>query len=186
MMVCPVTGRRKLVRDSIADVIEEFEAVLNGSGLHAALAFLDRRTAHRFTVVYRFDPPTLRSVMLFDRHNPELRIGVDAPFKETYCALVVETRATFFAADTRLEESLRKYSSKEVIASYCGVLLGGDAPIPYGTLCHFDLMPRPVPLEDIPLLEAAAPLIMNNLRSAQKALRAVITPAGSASPPPSR
>ncbi len=164
-------------RESINDILEEFEAILEQSGVHAALRFLNRRTAHRFTGIYRFNSPALSNVALFDRHNPELRIGEDAPMRETYCSIVGATKAPFATADAQLEESLREHPARENVLSYCGVLLcevGGNL---FGTLCHFDLVPCPIPRHEIPILEAAAPLIMKKLRAGMSRQKFAATPA---------
>ena len=42
------------------------------------------------------------------------------------------------------------------MASYCGVLLRDSEGAPFGTLCHFDLVPCEVPASEMPLMEAAA------------------------------
>lgn len=143
-----------------SELVEGFAETLNVSGLHAALRLLNGRTSLRFTGVYRFDPPLLRNVALFDRENPGLLVGADAPLRETYCLIAGETRGPFFTADATADERLREHPARETVIAYCGVPLHvGGGTEPFGTLCHFDLRSRPVPAEEILLLEAVAPLV---------------------------
>jgi hypothetical protein len=57
-------------------------------GLHTALRYLNSRTPHRFTGVYRYDGEVLRNMALFDRSAPETQRGIDIPMADAYCANV--------------------------------------------------------------------------------------------------
>lgn len=144
--------------------LEEFKIIMAESGLHKALGFLNGRASHRFTGVYRLDPPMLRNMLLFDRQNPDLEVGGDAPLRETYCSIVGDTKEPFSTADALRDESLREHPAINSVMSYCGVPLGADDAEPFGTLCHFDFAPRSIPQAEIPLLEEAARLITAKLR----------------------
>lgn len=63
----------------LLDAVEQFTRQLRDGGVHASLGFLNARTRHRFTGVYRFEPPMLRSVALFDRENPSVLAYHAAP-----------------------------------------------------------------------------------------------------------
>ncbi|MGH7664626.1 MAG: hypothetical protein ACRENI_10080 [Gemmatimonadaceae bacterium] len=144
--------------DPLTEVVDEFGDILGEKGVHAALRFLNARTSHRFTGIYRFDPPTLRNVRLYDKENPRLDVGADAPMRETYCSIVGETRGPFATGDTRSDPRLVTHPARESVIAYCGVPLGSQ-----GTLCHFDLTPRPTCEDEIDVLQAAAPLIESRL-----------------------
>src|SRR6266545_936964 len=77
---------------SISDVTfaANFERVLEEKGLHGALRVLNATTPYRLTGVYRFQEGLVRSVVLFDRKNPDLTVGADAPWNDSYCRLVAE------------------------------------------------------------------------------------------------
>jgi len=49
------------------------------------------------------------------------------------------------------------------VLSYYGVLLRHAEGWPFGTLCHFDLMPCTIPVNELPLMEAAAPVLVSRL-----------------------
>ena len=147
------------VRVAPDERVVELRRVLEERGLHAALGWLNARTRHRFTGVYRFDPPMLRNVALFDRENPTLRAGGDTPMRESYCSLVGEDAEPFATADAGVDARLVRHPARESVLAYCGVPLLEDDGRCFGTLCHFDLRPRLVPEGELPLLHAAAPLV---------------------------
>ena len=143
-----------------AEPAGELARILSEKGLHAALRFLNARTRHRFTGVYRFDPPTLRSVCLYDRENPTIRVGSDNPMIETYCSILDETRAPFSLADSAADTRVTAHLARDRVISYCGVPLFGPQGEPRGSICHFDLRPRIAPAAEIPLMEQVAPLLL--------------------------
>lgn len=145
------------------DAAREFSAVLSERGLHAALRFLNARTRHRFTGVYRFDPPTLCNVCLYDRENPTLNVGTDSPMTETYCSILDETRAPFGLEDSATDPRVAAHPARQRVISYCGVPLLSADGTSVGTLCHFDLRPRIVPASEIPFMEAVAPLLLQTV-----------------------
>ena len=151
------------LNDSQREAVRGFGALLQEEGLHAALAFLNARSGHRFTGIYRFDPPTLRNVHLFDSANPALEVTDDAPLRETYCSLVGDTAAPFATGDSRADERLAEHPARETTLAYCGVPLTRPDGTPFGTLCHFDVVPRRVRAGEIPVMQGAGTLIMQAL-----------------------
>ena len=144
-----------------ADTFLKFGKILATQGLHESLRFLNSRTPHRFTAVYRFDPPTLRNIALFDSESPGVTKGDDPPLSETYCSIVGQVQNSFTTEDTRRDDRLRTHPARNTVISYCGVLLRDREGRPFGTLCHFDLVPAEVPIREMPLMEAAAPMLMD-------------------------
>jgi GAF domain-containing protein len=144
-----------------ADPSHEFERILADSGLHAALRFLNARTRHRFTGVYRFEAPTLRSVCLYDRENPTIKVGSDNPMLETYCSILDEIRAPFALENSATDPRVATHLARDRVISYCGVALLASDGSPRGSICHFDLRPRIVPAAEIPLMERIAPLLLD-------------------------
>lgn len=133
--------------------------------LRDVLRVMNDRVEHRFTGLYRFDPPTLRNVALFDAANPEIEVGADTPLRETYCSVVGETGAPFDTGDARSDPRLEEHPARDATIAYCGTpLRTRDDEPPFGTLCHFDVVPRQIPAGEIPVLEAVAPLIARHLR----------------------
>ena len=144
-----------------ADVLKKLEKILATRGVQEALRFLNSRTSHRFTGVYRFDTPHLRNVALLDADLPSVTRGDDVPLEATYCSLVGSFERPFATDDAGVDERLRQHPARDSVRSYCGVLLRASDGAAFGTLCHFDLIPCDVPVQEITLMEAAARLIMD-------------------------
>ncbi|HEY5086721.1 MAG TPA: GAF domain-containing protein, partial [Gemmatimonadaceae bacterium] len=147
----------------------QFRALLAASGMYVALGLLNARTRYRFTGVYRVEPPVLRNEYLFDRENPELTLGGDvSPLDHTYCGIVAATRAPFFSADARTDVRLAKHAARDSVVSYIGVpVVKTDGRI-FGTLCHFDLRPRILPLDELAVLESISRLVSEWLADANR------------------
>ena len=145
------------------DTFLKFEKVLETRGIQESLRFLNSRTSHRFTALYRFDPPHLHNLYLVDSYDPNVKTGEDVPLVETYCSIIRASERSFSTEDTRRDPRLSRHPAREVVISYCGVLLRDAKGNAFGTLCHFDLVPSDIPISELPLMEAAAPLIMTVL-----------------------
>ncbi len=153
-----------------ADTFLKLEKILASRGIHEALRFLNSRTAHRFTGIFRFDSPVLTNLHLVDAEAPEVRKGDDTLMVNAYCSIVGETKRAFTTEDTRRDDRLRVHPARENVTSYSGVLLVGEDGEPYGTLCHFDLVPCDVPTVEMPLMEAAALHLMKALAKSRSSL----------------
>jgi GAF domain-containing protein len=153
------------VRKPRADTFVKLERLLAGADVHEALRFLNSRTPHRFTGIYRFDGGILRNLHLFDAEQADVRCGEDAPLAETYCSIVDQFERSFTTADARNDDRLRTHPAREKVVSYCGVLLRDEQGNAFGTLCHFDRVACDIPTAEIPLMEAAAPLVMRVLKA---------------------
>jgi hypothetical protein len=164
-------------------VISEFWAIVRSRGIHDGLRFLNDRTPHRFTAIYRYDGDMLRSVHFYDQFTPSLRKGADVKMVDAYCALVGERRAGVQFADINVDRSIDLKPDSPVV-SYCGALITDDNGKPYGTLCHFDTKPAQHREDDIPILEAIARMIYSAIKGEEKSgvARPSVAPAESAPP----
>ncbi|TGE07638.1 hypothetical protein [Hymenobacter fodinae] len=145
--------------------IGEFESILQQRGVHAALKYLNSRTPHQYTGVFRFDGDMLRNEVLFDRYHPELLKGEDAPMIATYCSLVGRQEAPLQIMDATTDARVKGVVESPVI-SYCGVLIRDTAGKAFGTLCHYDMQRCEERTTDLPLLQAAAEMLYRQLRPA--------------------
>jgi hypothetical protein len=135
-----------------------FASVLRTDGLRAALAYLNSRTPHRCTAVYRYDGDVMRSMATYDRSEPEAELGPDVAVADAYCGKVAESRQPFQFTDMRLLDTTQRLARNPIVC-YCGVLIRDAAGAPWGTLCHYDFQPCQMRTTDIPLLEAVAPMV---------------------------
>ena len=141
--------------------IAEFAALLDQQGVHAALGYLNHRTPHRYTGLWRFDGDMLRSEALFDRNMPEVRQGADAPMAATYCSLVGRSEAPVQILDAAVDPQALGIDTP--VISYCGALVRDGQGQAYGTLCHYDLQRCQERTTDQPLLTAAAQLLYQHI-----------------------
>ena len=162
-----MTGQRRgtdrATIDKMTAELNEFQQILSAEGLHPALRFVNLRTPHRFTGVYRYDGEMLRNLAMYDKFTPGLLRGDDAPLAQTFCANVQGAGGTLEVLDGSSDERFPWMATSPVI-SYCGVEISDIDGRPFGTLCHFDTQRCQQRVSDIPLLTAAAPLIWQALR----------------------
>ena len=138
-----------------------FADALHRTGLHGALRFLNGRTPHRFTGVYRYDGPMLRNVGLFDQFNPEQAQGDDAPIGNTFCSLVPRFGGALAFYEARNDPRVSHIQTP--VVSYCGIQLRDGNGVALGTLCHFDLKPCEPRTSDLQFLEMLGPLLQRTI-----------------------
>lgn len=148
--------------------IDEFTAILTQQGVPAALRYLNSRTPHRYTGIFRFDGDTLRNEALFDQFDPGVTRGQDTPIHETYCSLVGGQAAPLEILDATTDGRVIGVVETPVV-SYCGVLIRDAAGKAFGTLCHYDMHRCQVRSTDLPLLNAAGALLYQQLPPAATA-----------------
>ena len=141
--------------------IAEFTTLLHQQGVHQALGYLNYRTPHRYTGIYRFDGDMLRSEVLFDRKLADVRQGADAPMAATYCSLVGRTEAPVQILDATVDP--QALGIETPVISYCGALIRDGQGKAFGTLCHYDIQRCQERTTDQPLLAAAAQLLYERL-----------------------
>lgn len=144
--------------ESGVDAVAELRAALERDGVRGALRYLNGRTRHRYTGIYRFDPPMLRSVVLYDRENPEMQVGGDTRIEQSYCSLVRDEERPVAIANADEDDRATAHPARARYQAYCGTPVRDREGRCVGSLCHFDSRPRLVPAGEIPLLERAAEL----------------------------
>lgn len=116
-----------------------FERALAENDLFGALTILNASVAYRFTGVYVFERDIVKSLLMFDRKNPDLRVGADVPWKDSYCMLVAEDGDSYAIENALTDHRLLNHPKRNSIQCYCAVLLKKPTGEPLGTICHFDL-----------------------------------------------
>lgn len=143
-------------------VVSAFEKIVTDEGLHAGLRFLNTRTPHRFTGVYRYDGDVLRNECLFDQFAPETQKGDDVRMVDAYCATVGERGTSIEFSDIGSERTVIHRPDSPVVA-YCGALIRDAEGRPFGTLCHYDVKPCQTFPSEMLVLESIAPLVFRAL-----------------------
>ena len=157
---------------------DAFRQVLEEEGLPAALRFLNARTRHRFTALYRFEASWLRNVCMVDRENPGLVVSADCPIRESYCSYIHDDEREFAVEDASLDVRVLAHPKRAALLAYCGVPVFDERGGCVGTLCHFDPRPRLAPTGELPLLELAASMLGRHVtaHAAARAPRAASVP----------
>ena len=139
----------------IDPIIRSFRSTLAENGLHSALGVINATTDYRFTGVYRFEHELVVNVVLFDRENPELKVGEDVRLMESYCRITAVMSNPFGIDDAPADDRLDGHAARDAVQSYLAVLLRNPDGSPLGTLCHFDVRPRPFDDAMFEILDAA-------------------------------
>lgn len=147
----------------LSEIVRAFEQSLQEQGLFGALRYLNSTTEYRFTGIYRFEPDWVRSVLLFDRGNPHLQLGKDVPLQDSYCMLTAQDGASCTIEDAQSDPRLLRHAARESVLSYYAVHLVNPDGLSWGTLCHFDFIPRRVTDEMKQVFDAVRPAIQRAL-----------------------
>jgi hypothetical protein len=140
-----------------------FEQTLVRDGMPAALRVLNSTTPYRLTGVYRFEGDLVRSVVLFDRKNPELTVGADVPWTDSYCRLTAESGSRCEILSALDDPRLTTHAARAAVQAYVAVLLKSPDGSAMGTLCHYDLHPVTPPLGVFEDLDAVCPAVERTL-----------------------
>ncbi|RIJ42015.1 hypothetical protein [Pontibacter oryzae] len=149
--------------DNFSVEFREFNDALSSAGAYGALRYLNKRTPHRFTGVYKYVGNTLQNIVLYDRYDPTIHMGADTPLAATYCSLLQKQQA--LEINDASEDERVKGVIETSVVSYCGVSIKDDEGNPFGSLCHFDMNRCQERYSDFPLLEAAAKVLYNYIHS---------------------
>lgn len=140
--------------------------LLQNGGVRIALQYLNSRTPHRFTAVFRFEGGTLRNLHLIDRVDPQVERCPDLPVLESYCLYVRDTGCTFLTEDALQDRRVAGHPKQRLVQSYCGVPLYDGEEL-FGTICHFDYRSIPFSKEDVWVLEEIAPMLIRAIRDSE-------------------
>jgi hypothetical protein len=147
-----------------------FEQEVRAHGLFVGLSLLNATSCHRFTGVYRFEGAWVKSVLLFDRKNPDLRVGENVRWENSYCMLTAQAGDHCEIRNSLTDARLQSHSAREAVQSYCAVLLYTPRlGNPLGTLCHFDMKPQATSELTFKYLDAASPVVERFLWTKAKA-----------------
>jgi hypothetical protein len=155
---------RSEILSPLTRIVDHFDRVLRDQGLFESLRYLNSTTEHRFTGIYRFEQDWVRSVLLFDRGNPHLRIGADVKLKESYCMLTAQSQGSYCIEDAQSDPRLLQHAARDSVLCYCAVNLLGPEGRSWGTLCHFDFHPCRIAPETVQVLQAVRPSVERALR----------------------
>ena len=139
--------------------VAEFERVLEQDGILAGLRFLNRRVAHRCSAIYRLQHLTARNLYFHDREGALLPAAFGTvPLGDGFCQHALR-EGCFLTDDTRTDSRVDGSPFKGVVIAYHGLPLLDKTDRLFGSLCHFDFVPRSLPDEEFEMLKEAASLL---------------------------
>lgn len=154
---------------------ERIARLIAGRDMRALLGSLNLPTEYRYTSILSFEAEVLQSVWTFDRADQSVdNFPADTPISASYCALVRAEGAPFAVADATGDPRVTPRPDRESVRAYCGVPIYRQDGSMYGTLCHFDELPRPIPEGTVTALTRVAELLAPALPPAE---RAAVAPA---------
>ena len=133
-----------------------FEQVLAEHGIRRSLAHLLSLTDYRFIGIWRFQNGRANAAVHVDRENPDVAEAQEVPDTATYCCYVRDSRGAFMTANALLDPRTDGHPAREVVTSYCGVPIMDSEGRIFGTLCHYDLVPRDPSQLDLELMMQVA------------------------------
>lgn len=140
-----------------AKALVTFDTTLQRAGLQAGLETLNGFGQLRFSGVYRFDPPFLRSLYLVDKRHPGiLSSGPSQVLEDTYAAIIQKWKQPFFTDDAATDSRLVRHPARGSIRAYAGAPIKVSGGRIWGVLALHDPEPRPIAPGQMEFLSAAA------------------------------
>jgi GAF domain-containing protein len=133
------------------------------SGVISALRYLNARTPHRFTGIFKYENETLRNLFLVDREDEHTSPWPPFPATHSYCGIMQDTARPFVTGNAHVDDRLTRHPARDQVISYCGVPLRARSGVLYASLCHFDYRPILFSAIDLDFVCEAAPYIMDAL-----------------------
>jgi GAF domain-containing protein len=147
-----------------------FVEIARYDGLKACLGALNARVEHRYTAVYRLDGATFYCKCLFDRLGEMDESFIDAvPLNDSFCQFVIR-EGLFEVTDSARDKRLDGHRYQGVVMAYHAVPVPASDGQLFGTLCHLDFEPRPLPPGETETLKRAAYLLSEYLEKSPTAL----------------
>ena len=132
-------------------------ALLRQQRVDDAMRYLNSLTQFRFTGIYRFDGMSVTNIRLFDRQSGFGSDGSVTPISSTFCLWINESLSVIQMTDSMSDPRAIGHPKREIVRSYCGGPICGEAGELIGTICHFDYDPREIPSEMLAILEVVGP-----------------------------
>lgn len=146
-----------------AENAREIADIVTRDGVMGALGYLNARTPHRFTGVFRFAGSMLENLYLFDRENSRSVPWATFAATQSFCSIMRITGEPFSAGDASSDPRVSDHPARETVLAYCGVPLFHPDGSVYGSLCHFDYRPALFSDVDLTFLAAAAPVLLPHI-----------------------
>ena len=131
---------------------DTFAAILQGQGVRESLVYLVGLTDYRFIGIWRFRNGRANAAVHYDRENPTCLHAQEVPDTATHCCYVRNSKGVFMTANALLDPRTADHPARETVPAYCGIPLMDEVGEILGTLCHYDVVPRPLEAVNLELL----------------------------------
>ena len=143
--------------------LAHLELVLKRDGLRPAASYLNSRVSYRFTTIYRLEDQMFTPVESVDKLGEfDADASGSAPFGESLCRFPV-LHGTFTTSHTAADPRLKGLAYPSEVGSYTGVQMVRANGELYGTLCHYDFVPKCISHLEYQFLQLAVRLIARHL-----------------------
>ena len=144
--------------------LAHLEFVLKRDGLRSAAHYLNSRVSYRFTTIYRLDDQMFTAVEAVDKLGElDADASDNTPFSESLCRFPV-LQGTFTTSHTAADPRLKGLPYPSEVGSYTGVKMELANGEPYGTLCHYDFVPKCISHLEYQFLQLAVRLMARHLQ----------------------
>lgn len=124
------------------NVRAELRRIYAQGGLRPAMEFVNRQGGHRFSAVLKFDAGMLKSLCLVDRENPGAERWEEIPVEASYCVFVRDSGRAVRINDSLSDARAVGHPKRQTVRAYYGHPLVDERGAVFGTICHFDVVPR--------------------------------------------
>ena len=135
---------------------ETFRSTLKAYGIRESLAYLVGLTDFRFIGIWRFQNGRANAAVHYDREDPSATQAQEVADTATYCRYVRDGKGTFMTAHAILDPRTEGHPAREAMPAYCGVPVMDAQGEIFGTLCHYDVVPRDPAQVDLELMVQVA------------------------------
>ena len=142
----------------------QFEVLVERSGVRLGFAYLLGYTNYRFVGIWRFHDGKVNAALHIDRQRPSAATVTEVPDNATHCCFVRDSRGVFMTANSLRDWRTEGHPARVGVSSYCGVPIMDEEGRIFGTLCHYDVVPRDPEQVDLELmLQVARYLLQKGL-----------------------
>lgn len=152
----------KTAPQELNEQLAEFRSAVEKGGLPGALCHRNARTSYRYTAIYRLDGQMMRNIHIYDRQSESTANLSEMPLGDSFCRFVMADNG-FSTANSATDDRPQGHSYRGILNAYVGLPLSRKPGTIYGTFCHFDFEPMQIADSEIPLIEAAASVLMDHL-----------------------
>lgn len=127
---------------NIEQQLNHFAAEINHHGIRAGLIYLNQLTDFRYTALFQFVDDKLHNRHLIDRTQTVESSFPIIDICESYCVYVHQSQSPFLLSNASTDDRVASHNNRDTIRAYYGFPLFDPDGNLFGSLCHFDELPK--------------------------------------------